>query len=179
MRTASRHPVGRFILVIGGASSGKSDYALQLAGRARPRAFVATGQPLDDEMAQRIRRHQTSRSSEWETAEVPLDVVKWFEADADRYRAVVLDCITLWLSNLQGAGVAPGEIQALVHDFLTAMRTSQVRVIVVTNELGMGLVPCDPGTRAFRDLAGTVNRQLAAAADEVHLAVAGLALRLK
>jgi adenosylcobinamide kinase/adenosylcobinamide-phosphate guanylyltransferase len=169
----------RLILVIGGASSGKSDKALELAGCESPRIFVATGQALDEEMGERIRRHRSSRGEEWETAEVPVDLVKWFEAHRGRYRTIVLDCITFWLSNVQRVGVPTYEIERLVSVLIAHMGRADARVIVVTNELGMGIVPFDSGTRRFRDLAGTINRQLAAAADEVYLSVAGLSLQLK
>lgn len=170
---------GPLILVIGGASSGKSDKALELAGCACPRAFVATGQPLDDEMAERIRRHRSSRDEHWETAEVPIDLVTWFQEHRGRYRSIVLDCMTLWLSNVQRAGIPTHEIGGLVSALIQHMGRAEARVVVVTNELGMGLVPCDSDTRRFRELAGEVNRQLAAAAEEVHLSIAGVSVQLK
>src|SRR3977135_1834597 len=89
----------RLILVLGGAASGKSQAALDLAGQTGPRAFVATGQALDREMKARIKRHQAIRSSDWMTAEVPTDVTKWCSENGKHYQAIVLDCLTLWLSN--------------------------------------------------------------------------------
>jgi adenosylcobinamide kinase/adenosylcobinamide-phosphate guanylyltransferase len=169
----------RLILVIGGAASGKSAKALVLAGRATPRIFVATGQALDREMTDRIDRHRLERGAGWETAEVPIELAKWFEKNRGRYRVVVLDCITLWLSNLQRAGVPALEIPEHVSTLIREIRQVRARVVVVTNELGMGLVPFDCDTRRFRDLAGEVNQQLAAGADEVHLSVAGLSLQMK
>lgn len=180
-RRASR---GRVILVLGGAASGKSAFALKLAERGArrtrgPQAFVATGQPLDAEMAEKIRRHRLSRGAEWETAEVPVELADWFESKAARYRTIVLDCLTLWLTNLQGRGVKEGQIPGLVAALLQAIRRSRARVVIVTNELGMGLVPCDARSRRFRELAGRVNQQVAAEADEVYLVVGGLPVRLK
>src|SRR5207247_2505875 len=96
---------GRLVLLTGGASSGKSTAALHLAGKTGRRAFVATGQPLDDEMAERIARHQASRGSSWETVEVPVDVAGWFRSKGKAYDEVILDCITLWLSNLRDQGI--------------------------------------------------------------------------
>lgn len=175
--TASRR--GRLILVIGGAASGKSDVALAMAGKAAPRAFVATGEALDDEMAERIALHQQSRDRDWHLAEVPMDLAGWFEKEGPAYRTIVLDCLTLWLSNLQGAGIPAQRTSALVAGLLCAMKEAKARILVVTNELGLGLVPAEAGSRRFRDLAGKVNRQFAQAVDEVYFVVSGLPVRIK
>ena len=178
-RRRTRQVTGRIILVLGGASSGKSEAALQLAGSQGPRAFVATGQGLDDEMAVRIARHRATRSADWNTIEEPLDVEAWFAKQGSQYRMVLFDCVTLWLSNLVGIGLKESIILARVGTLLQTMRTLAARVVIVSNELGLGLVPAEPTTRAFRDLAGRVNQQIAAGADEVYLVVSGLPLRLK
>lgn len=170
---------GRLIFVVGGASSGKSELGLSLAGRAIARAFVATGQPLDAEMAERIRRHRRSRGQAWDTAEVPVDLERWFHAKGRLYRAIVLDCLTLWLNNLIERKVSDARVLELVDALLQAIRAVPARVVVVTNELGMGLVPLDPETRRFRELAGQVNQQFAKEADEVYVVMSGLPLRLK
>src|SRR5574341_984482 len=172
-------PKGRLILVIGGAASGKSRIALELAGAAMPRAFLATGQPLDDEMAERIRRHQAARGLGWDTIEVPLDLAEWLESKGAGYRVLVLDCLTLWLNNLQEAGLADSSAPERTAELLRVLRRMKGRVVIVTNELGMGLVPMDAAARRFRDLAGAVNQQVAVAADEVYWVVSGLATRLK
>ncbi|MBS0152663.1 MAG: bifunctional adenosylcobinamide kinase/adenosylcobinamide-phosphate guanylyltransferase [Nitrospira sp.] len=177
-RTAGR-PKGRIILVLGGASSGKSEIALQFGGSRGPRAFVATGQGLDDEMVERIARHQATRSAEWRTVEEPLDVEAWFAKQGPEYRTIVFDCVTLWLSNLIGSGLVESVILARIENLLEAIRLTGANVIIVSNELGCGLVPAEPSVRAFRDLSGRVNQCLAAGADEVYLAVSGLPLRLK
>ena len=178
-RRPARRAKGRIILVLGGASSGKSEVALQLGGSRGPRAFVATGQGLDDEMAARIARHQATRSADWETVEEPLEVEAWFAKQGPGYRTILFDCVTLWLSNLVGTGLQESVILTRVGMLLQMMRTAAARVVIVSNELGFGLVPAEPSTRAFRDLAGRVNQQIAAGADEVHLIVSGLPLRLK
>jgi len=169
----------RLILVLGGAASGKSQVALELAGRRGPRAFLATGQALDLEMKVRIKRHQATRSSDWETAEVPTDLAKWFINTGVNYQSIVLDCLTLWLSNIKGRRLHDRDVCVATADLVCAMRTSKARVVIVSNELGMGLVPATKPVRAFRDLAGKVNQQMAAAADEVYMAIAGLPMRLK
>ncbi len=169
----------RLIFVLGGAASGKSQVALDLAGGAGPRAFVATGQALDREMKVRIERHQATRSSEWETAEVPADLAEWFRINGNSYQMIVLDCLTLWLSNLKGRKLHDVAVFDATDDLLQAIRATKARVVIVSNELGLGLVPATKNVRAFRDLAGRVNQQVAAEADEVYLTVSGLPLRLK
>lgn len=169
----------RLTLVIGGGASGKSAKALELAGRSCPRIFVATGQPLDKEMAGRIRRHQAERGTGWETAEVPMELAAWFEKNQGRYRVILLDCMTLWLSNLLGSGVSEYEISDCVKNLLQAIHGTRSRVIIVANELGMGIVPFDPETRRFRDLAGHVNQQVARAADRVYFVVSGCSIQMK
>ena len=194
----------RLIFVLGGAASGKSQIALDLArGLAPPQAvpvpvrrgqtpradagkgvsprfaFVATGQALDREMAVRIVRHQATRSADWETAEVPADLAEWFSGNGKSYQTIVLDCLTLWLSNLKGRKLNDGAVFDATDGLLQAIRMTKARVVIVSNELGLGLVPATKAVRAFRDLAGRVNQQVAAEADEVYLIVSGLSLRLK
>jgi adenosylcobinamide kinase/adenosylcobinamide-phosphate guanylyltransferase len=178
-RQSARSPQGRIILVLGGTSSGKSEAALRLAGARGPRAFVATGQGLDEEMAARIARHQAARQPDRETVEEPIDVEAWLAKSGAQYQTILFDCVTLWLSNLAGIGLDEQNILARTGALLEAMRAAAARVVIVSNELGLGLVPAEPHARAFRDVAGRVNQQLAAEADEVHLVVSGLLLRLK
>ncbi|NOS80587.1 MAG: bifunctional adenosylcobinamide kinase/adenosylcobinamide-phosphate guanylyltransferase [Nitrospira sp.] len=175
----TRRGRSKLILVLGGAASGKSQLALDLAGERGPRAFVATGQALDREMKVRIERHQATRSSDWETAEVPIDLAKWFIEKGTSYQSIILDCLTLWLSNLKGQRLRDSAISDATAGLLLAIRETKARVVIVSNELGLGLVPATKPVRAFRDLAGRVNQQVAAEADEVYLAVSGLPLRLK
>jgi adenosylcobinamide kinase / adenosylcobinamide-phosphate guanylyltransferase len=175
----SRKGRSKLILVLGGAASGKSQAALDLAGQVGPRAFVATGQALDREMKARIERHQATRSSDWETAEVPTDLALWFKVNGNNYQSIILDCLTLWLSNLQGRRLRDVAVSEATADLLHVIRATRARVVIVSNELGLGLVPATKAVRAFRDLAGRVNQQVAAEADEVYLTISGLPLRLK
>jgi adenosylcobinamide kinase / adenosylcobinamide-phosphate guanylyltransferase len=169
----------KLIFILGGAASGKSQVALTLAGEGVPRAFVATGQALDQEMSIRIERHKATRSSDWETVEVPADLTKWFNANTHGYQVIVLDCLTLWLSNLRGRRLGDLAVSEATKDLLRAIRKTKARVVIVSNELGLGLVPATKPVRAFRDLAGRVNQQMAAEADEVYLTISGIPLRLK
>ena len=169
----------QLILVLGGAASGKSQVALDLAGQGVPRAFVATGQALDREMKVRIERHRSTRPPDWETAEVPLDLAEWFDENKYMYHVIVLDCLTLWLSNLKGKRLSDSAISDVMTNLFLAIRATKARVVIVSNELGLGLVPATKPVRAFRDLAGRINQQVAAEADEVYLTISGLPLRLK
>jgi len=177
--TKVRKGRGKLILVLGGAASGKSQAALDLAGQVGPRAFVATGQALDREMKARIERHQATRSADWITAEVPIDIAKWLIENGKNYQTIVIDCLTLWLSNLQGARLQ--EIAGFegMTAMLQAIRATGARVVVVSNELGLGLVPATKAVRVFRDLAGKVNQQVASEADEVYLTISGIPMRVK
>lgn len=171
------------ILVIGGASSGKSEFALEVACeklvKGAPKAFVATGQPLDAEMAERIERHRKARGAEWRTAEVPIEVADWFKEHGHEFSVIVLDCLTLWLNNLLEKRVPEGEIPGRVSVLLQALWASPARVVLVTNELGLGLVPQEAGSRRFRDLAGRVNRQIAASVREAYFVLSGIPIRIK
>ena len=181
LRTSRRRT--KLILVLGGASSGKSTVGLSLAAKGistgKPKAFVATGQPLDAEMARKIKRHRASRDMSWVIAEVPVDLVAWFQKHGSSYQAIVLDCVTLWLSNLSTQGVHDERALDLVEELLGTMRTTAARIVLVSNELGLGVVPMEREGRRFRDLAGRVNQVIAAQADEVYFVVGGLPVKMK
>lgn len=166
-------------LVLGGARSGKSRLAFTLAGQALPKAFVATGEAGDEEMAARIRRHQEDRDPAWETQEIPIDVSGWLKTHGAAYKAVVIDCLTLWLSNLLGSGIQASQIPAYTDELMRSARMVPGTVVLVSNEVGMGIVPGDAMTREFRDFTGIMNQRAASAADAVYLAVSGLPMKLK
>jgi adenosylcobinamide kinase / adenosylcobinamide-phosphate guanylyltransferase len=168
-------------LVTGGASSGKSDVALNLVSTAGRRVFVATAEAGDLEMAERIQRHQNRRGPAWDVAEVPVELASWFTSESGRYDSIVLDCLTLWLSNLDQRGLAPSEkeLSDAVGAVLSAMRKTLAHVVIVTNELGAGVVPVDAVSRRFRERAGLVNQWCAREADEVYLVVSGLPVAIK
>jgi adenosylcobinamide kinase/adenosylcobinamide-phosphate guanylyltransferase len=170
---------GRILLVGGGVRSGKSAFALTRAeALGARRVFVATAQALDDEMAVRIARHQDERADRYRTVEAPVELPAALAAidDAD---VVVVDCVTLWLSNLLLREEPEAELSARLDALVAVLRQRRFHAVVVTNEVGMGVVPPTPLGRAFRDLAGTAHKRLAACADEIHLAVLGTVLRLR
>lgn len=161
-------------MITGAVRSGKSGKALSLAAPYAEKLFVATAWAGDGEMHDRIARHRRERGDEWETVEEPLDL-----AAAMRVRpnaVAVVDCITLWVSNSMASEVA---LDDALEAFLAAARARTAPVIIVTNEVGWGIVPAFESGRRFRDLAGLANQRIAAEADEVWLMVSGLGLRLK
>jgi adenosylcobinamide kinase/adenosylcobinamide-phosphate guanylyltransferase len=168
----------RITLIGGGARSGKSAHALDLARRLGPRrVFVATARAYDDDMRARIARHVADRGDEFRTIEEPLALPERIAgiAGAD---VVVVDCLTLWLSNLLLERVEPGVIEGRVEDLARAVLAAPFHAVLVTNEVGMGVHPETSLGRLFRDLAGRAHQRLARAADEVHLAILGVVLRI-
>jgi adenosylcobinamide kinase/adenosylcobinamide-phosphate guanylyltransferase len=167
----------RIILVGGGARSGKSRFALEYARRlGKRRVFVATAEGLDDEMRVRIARHREERGATFTTVEAPLALP---EALAElAAEVVVVDCLTLWLSNLLLAGLEAPAIEERLAALEAALLRRQFHALVVTNEVGMGLVPETPLGRAFRDLTGKAHQRLARTADELYLAAMGIILRI-
>jgi adenosylcobinamide kinase/adenosylcobinamide-phosphate guanylyltransferase len=162
-------------LVLGGARSGKSRYAEALIGD-RPAVYLATAEAGDSEMADRIRAHQARRSRHWTTREEPLDLAGALAAADQPDRPILVDCLTLWLSNLLGAGRRPEtEIQALV----SRLPEISAPVIFVSNEVGLGVVPDNALARTFRDHAGRLHQDIAALANRVVFVAAGLPLILK
>jgi len=170
---------GRLILVLGGARSGKSRYAQQLAEHYWPRpVFLATAEVTDAEMAARISKHRAARGGQWQCVEEPLDLAGSLSRAAGQGDGVLLDCLTVWLGNVlvkEGAAGVAARQQAL----LATLRRETGDVILVSNEVGLGIVPEHPLGREFRDLAGWLNQTLAAEADAVAFIAAGLPLMLK
>jgi adenosylcobinamide kinase / adenosylcobinamide-phosphate guanylyltransferase len=171
------YPGVRSLLVIGGARSGKSAYAQQLAeGYSSERLYLATATPGDEEMAVRIARHQADRGQVWTTLEEPFEVARALAVQSRPGRAIVVDCLTLWLSNLLLAGRDPAPAVAGLADAIAALAGP---VILVSNEVGMGLVPDHKLGREFRDWQGRANREIARVCDAVVFVAAGLPLQLK
>ncbi len=162
-------------LVLGGARSGKSRYAEGLiAALPPPWAYVATAEAHDHEMATRIRAHRARRGASWRTIEAPRDLVTALAA-CERM-PVLIDCLTLWLSNLM---LAEDDIDTEIENLERSLTVSTAPIVLVANEVGSGIVPEFPLGRKFRDLQGTLNQRMAARADRVMLMVAGLPLVLK
>ena len=196
--------MSKFTLITGGARSGKSTFAELLAAQAKSKViYIATARIWDGEMALRVKKHQEQRPSSWLLIEEPLNVQDTLTQLKDEEGVVLLDCVTLWLTNLLLAGQveqsnhsdqsAPSDLQnsrhiynhlepqilATVQDVARLAQEIKPKVIFVTNEVGQGIVPENPLGRAYRDLAGRSNQILARSADHVYMVVAGLPMDLK
>ena len=168
----------KVIFVGGGARSGKSRFALEYARKlGRRRLFVATADAFDAEMAERILRHQNERGADFATVEEPLHVARLLGQVRD-VDVVVVDCLTLWLSNLLMRGTSVEDIDDQVAKVVTVLKARLRSVVLVSNEVGFGIVPESALGRTFRDVAGRAHQRLAAEADEVYLAAVGVVLRL-
>jgi adenosylcobinamide kinase / adenosylcobinamide-phosphate guanylyltransferase len=165
-------------LLLGGARSGKSALAARLAGRwDGPVTVVVTGEARDAEMAERIRRHRAARPGHWRTVEEPLELAAALAAaPADAF--VVLDCLTLWVSNLLEQGLDDRRVEALARSAAATAAARAAPTVAVSNEVGSGIVPADALSRRYRDLLGQVNAVWAEAADQALLLVAGRAVPL-
>ncbi|MBN1438824.1 MAG: bifunctional adenosylcobinamide kinase/adenosylcobinamide-phosphate guanylyltransferase [Anaerolineales bacterium] len=179
--------MGKLTLILGGARSGKSAHARRLAEERGGRVvYVATAEAGDDDMRARIRRHRSERPAGWTTLEIPRGVAEVFTKDPPQADVIVLDCITLLVSNAMLAGTenedpldesaAEGRVESELNGLLRVVENGSADWIVVTNEVGSGLVPPYPAGRLYRDLLGRANQRLAARAEEVYWMAAGIPL---
>jgi adenosylcobinamide kinase/adenosylcobinamide-phosphate guanylyltransferase len=174
-------------LILGGARSGKSSYALKLAEESRKSVtFIATAQACDDEMSARIEKHKAERPAHWQTLEIPLDIPA--HVSQIQSKVVILDCVTLWMTNLLMQHAQDERVdealfmqaaQRETEALLTAIRTTEQEWLIVSNEVGLGLVPPYPLGRVYRDGLGWVNQRLAKEADQVLFMVAGIPMLAK
>lgn len=167
------------VLVLGGARSGKSDWAQRYAEAGFPlRIFLATARVFDAEMADRVKRHKAARGPDWGLIEESLEIPGVLRRECRQGRVVLLDCLTVWLGNVL---VEKGEdaVRPYMGSLLDGLRERSGPIILVSNEVGMGIVPETPLGRTFRDHAGRLNQRIAAAADRVVFMIAGLPMALK
>ena len=170
--------MSRVVLVTGGCRSGKSTRALEIASSYGRKVFVATAEATDGEMAERIRRHRMQRDASWRTVEEPLDLAGALASLGPGAEIAVVDCLTVWIANLfhhedrRRAGER-------MDDLVAWLASPSCDVVLVTNEVGMGIVPADEETRWYRDAAGSLNQRVAAVADEVILMVSGVPVTIK
>ena len=164
-------------LLIGGARSGKSSLAVHRAASGEPVVFIATGEAGDEEMAARIETHRAERPPGWTTVEEPVEIRAALDASAESF--VILDCISLWVSNLMGRDWDDDAIETEAARLARAASSRRAPTVVVTNEVGLGVVPATPLGRRYRDVLGRVNGDFVETADEALFVVAGRALRLE
>jgi adenosylcobinamide kinase/adenosylcobinamide-phosphate guanylyltransferase len=171
----------KLVFITGGARSGKSSFALKEASSVPGRkVFIATAEAIDSEMKERIERHRRDRGPGWETCEEPLHLSRAIEEMSERYDVLVLDCLTIWLSNVILAGSdAEREIEELVCTIERFAGNSPAMLFIVSNEVGMGIVPDNEIARKFRDFAGRLNQKVAEVSAEVYWTVAGLPVKIK
>ncbi len=169
---------GRTVFITGGARSGKSSFALSEGAKILgKKAFVATARAVDAEMRNRIERHKADRKSDWKTYEEPIEIVPLIKKIRGSYSVVLIDCLTLWVSNLiEGALQTEAEADELIAELLIPSETS---FLIVSNEVGMGIVPGNQLAREFRDSAGIVNQKVASVCQEVFMTVAGIPVEIK
>ena len=176
----------KIVFITGGAKSGKSSFALKEAsGAAGEKAYIATAEALDEEMRERIQTHKRQRGKEWDTYEEPIKIGDLMMEIGDKYDVIVLDCLTLWVSNLMGTGLkitdAFNDLRKVLQDIDNAggRHCLAPAIYIVSNEVGMGIVPENEMARKFRDMAGVLNQQIAEVAHEVYMVVAGIPIRVK
>lgn len=174
---------GRVSLIIGGGRSGKSsyaqDYALQISEGTQSRAYIATAEAIDEEMKARIAAHQKDRADRFITIEEPMDLARAIKDLPPSVEVCIIDCLTVWLGNLlHHQGIVDKRYKQM-DELYEVLRNPQCELLLITNETGLGLIPADAESRAFRDVAGWMNQDLASLAQNVILLVAGIPLALK
>ena len=167
-------------LVLGGARSGKSRWAQAIADKFERVAYVATAQALDAEMCEKIRRHRDDRPKHWTTLEEPLELASVVSGHDGQFDLMLVDCLTVFVANLlDAAEVDPPGMERRIEMLLDALRTTSSSIVLVSNEVGSGVVPPFPSGRKYRDSLGELNQRIGAIADNVVLMVAGFPLALK
>jgi adenosylcobinamide kinase/adenosylcobinamide-phosphate guanylyltransferase len=188
----------KLVFITGGARSGKSTFALKEASKiSGNKAYIATAEALDEEMKERIEDHKRKRGKDWDTYEEPIGISEVIKKIGNDYRVIVIDCLTLWLSNLMHSGL---NIENAINDLIKVLddvgatlvvaqnnetinkraRASPAPTIyIVSNEVGMGIVPDNELARRFRDMAGLLNQKIAEVANEFYLVVAGIPVKVK
>jgi len=169
----------KILLVTGGSRSGKTAHALERAMRFENRIYLATAEAFDSEMEDRIALHRQERGNDFQTLEEPLDLVGALNRIPPETDVVLIDCMTVWLGNLMHKNGVQKEPYAEVREFLQTLENPPCNIVIVTNELGSGIVPPDAMTRTYRDHAGWLNQDIGKIADEVLLVACGLPLTLK
>lgn len=172
--------MAKIIFILGGARSGKSTFALELVKKDKKKvAFIATCQPLDKEMAQRIKFHKKIRPGDWQTFEEPYKVSGLLHKIGTKFEVILIDCLTLLMSNLMLKGLKEDAITQEVNNILSALNKIKVKAIIVSNEVGLGIVPQNKLARDFRDISGKINQAVVRKSDEVFFMVSGIPTKIK
>ncbi len=168
----------KIVFITGGARSGKSSFALKEAEKIKgKKAYIATAEVLDEEMSKRIEKHKLDRGKEWTAFEEPVKIAELISKIEGEYDVIILDCLTLWLSNVIHTDL---ELESETKKIINALYgLKHSTIYIVSNEVGMGIVPENKLARQFRDLAGMLNQKIAGVADEVYILVSGIPLQVK
>jgi len=170
----------KFIFILGGVKSGKSEYAVKLAKKITKKvAFIATGTPSDKEMEERIKKHKKLRPIFWKLIAEEKNIVSVLEKLNNKYEVVLIDCLGLWISNLMAENLSEKKIEKMVNNLIKTILKLKFTTIVVSNEVGAGIVPANPVARKFRDILGYTNKMMAKKADQVIFTVAGIPIKIK
>lgn len=172
--------MSKIIFILGGARSGKSRFAIEQAkGIGKKVAFIATCKPMDKEMEERISIHKKTRPANWQTFEEPRDIPLLLKKMGQKIEVIIIDCLTLLVSNLLLAGLKQKDIEKSCKDILSTLKKLKTHAIIVSNEVGLGIVPDNKLAREFRDIAGRINQVVTKEANEVFFMASGLALKIK
>lgn len=167
----------KLVFITGGARSGKSKFALKEASRILGnKAYIATAEAIDEEMRERIEKHKKQRGNIWDTYEEPIKIVDVIKDIEDQYSVIVIDCLTLWLSNLF---LNNKNVEKEIESLYSSLSAVHCPLFIVSNEVGTGIVPENEMARKFRDMAGFLNQNIAEIADEVYMMIAGIPLKIK
>jgi len=171
--------MGKIIFIIGGSRSGKSTYAVESAKRYRRVCFIATSLALDKEMAERIRLHKERRPDHWQTFEETKDIARCLKKIGNKFECIIIDCLTLLVSNLVLSGYRQKKIEDKIRGMLDRLKKNKATSIIISNEVGLGIVPRNKLARNFRDIAGIINQMVAKEAREVFFTVSGIPMKIK
>jgi len=172
--------MNKITLILGGARSGKSGFAVNLAKESGAKtAFIATCMRLDKEMKERVALHKKSRPTGWKTFECGEDILEILKKLDSKFDVILIDCLTLFISSLLLKGLRESSIEKKIGDILAALKKINARTIIVSNEVGLGIVPANKLARNFRDIAGRINQSVAGSADEVFFMVSGIPWKVK
>jgi adenosylcobinamide kinase / adenosylcobinamide-phosphate guanylyltransferase len=169
----------KIIFITGAVRSGKSSFSVEIAKKSKKQViFLATCKPSDGEMKIRVKKHQQNRPSNWQTIEENLDISSVFK-NTDSKNIILIDCITLWISNLLLYGLKEKDIFKKVENFITTIKETDSSIIIVSNEVGWGIVPENKLARTFRDIIGITHQKISQASNEVFLMVSGIPMKIK
>lgn len=168
--------MGKIIFILGGARSGKSSFAIELAKKEKNVLFAATAKPSDSEMKQRIEKHKKSRPKNFKTVEIKEELLKIFK---ENFNTAIIDCLTIFVAGKMVSGKSEQRIFAEIGKFLTEIKNKNKKIIIVSNEVGSGIVPRNKLAREFRDVLGNVNKLVSGFSDKVYLMTAGIPILIK